>query len=220
MRTPKAENSADRWVAFFKHALNRYKKYDDSQDPNPAKWKARVGGLLEQLELAKRTAEGCVAESQRAKQQRLQMEELRDRAESDRLWAQQQATSAETRATALKDEIFKAELECQGLRKELETTRSDTQGLLAKAAEHRVKTEQNIEETHAAKQASARALRELEAELAEAEAERDTIQEEMMTIYAKWRRCEERAPSTASARADQRTGLKYSPRNTSHSPLR
>ena len=213
MRTQDAAKHAE-WTGYFQAALARFNnQFDDQQDPNPAKWRARVAGLLEQMELAKRAAEAVAAEARRAKQQRIQLEELKARAESDRRWAQTQASSAEQRAAALQDDIVEAERECEGMRREVAATCADTRLLREKAEELRRQAAEAEAEAAEAKAASGQGLRRLEAELEAAERERDAAQQETMAIYVKWRRCEERAPQPAQKRVETKSGLAYTPRN-------
>eukprot|EP01064_Diplonema_japonicum_P001763 TRINITY_DN11188_c1_g1_i1.p1 TRINITY_DN11188_c1_g1~~TRINITY_DN11188_c1_g1_i1.p1 ORF type:complete len:833 (+),score=225.80 TRINITY_DN11188_c1_g1_i1:45-2501(+) len=213
----KSESKHAEWVAFFKNALERFNEHDDAQDPNPAKWKARAKGLLDQLADAKKVAEAATVEYTQAKQQRERMEEAKKRAESDREWAHAQASSAEHRAVSLQSEVHKAEMECQGLRREIEKIRSDTDTLKDQAEQMRNAAADNTAETTKVMETSSQTLRQLEAELEQAQRERDEAQAETMSVFAKWRRCEERSPAQSASRVQKRTGLAYAPR-TSKSP--
>ncbi|KAJ9461897.1 hypothetical protein DIPPA_16517 [Diplonema papillatum] len=217
LRTPE-KAAAEDWRSWFDRALQRFKQYDDGQDPNPAKWKARVKGLLGKLDDTKTAAEAAAAEADRAKQQRAQMEELRSRAEADRDWAQLQASTAEERAASLHDEARKAEMECVGLKKEIETLRADAAAIRQQTELMRQRAVQNSSTADTSLESSAQTLEQLEAQLAKAQAERDEAQQETLAIFAKWRRCEERSPGVATERARTRTGLSYVPRTKPSSP--
>ena len=196
-------------VNFFTAAMQRFKKIDNKDDPNPAKWKSRVVGLLEQIQGAEKASAAAISEYELAKQQRIEMEELCSRAEADCKWSQLQASSAEQRAANLQDEVQKAEAECQGLRAEIEQTRRDSDCLQQQAERFRQKARENNEQASAITEISTQKLRELEAELEEAVKERDQTQQETMNVFSRWRKCEERTPAQAQKRASSRTGLLF-----------
>eukprot|EP01063_Lacrimia_lanifica_P020830 TRINITY_DN28106_c0_g1_i1.p1 TRINITY_DN28106_c0_g1~~TRINITY_DN28106_c0_g1_i1.p1 ORF type:complete len:835 (+),score=309.72 TRINITY_DN28106_c0_g1_i1:91-2595(+) len=214
-----ADNEEKRkWCAFFKKRLERFGMHDERRDPNPAKWKARVKGLLAKVDDARSVAQAVAAEAERAQLQKAQVMEIKTRAEAEREWAKTEAASAEERAQSLKDEVIRTDQECEGILREVESVKEDTKLLLEQAERYKEQTKYNISEADRQRELAIQIVKQLEAELEEVQKERDLARQETRAVYAKWRRTEERAPTTSVRRSETRSGLLFSPLKSPQSP--
>eukprot|EP01065_Artemidia_motanka_P021238 TRINITY_DN25373_c0_g1_i1.p1 TRINITY_DN25373_c0_g1~~TRINITY_DN25373_c0_g1_i1.p1 ORF type:complete len:857 (+),score=286.97 TRINITY_DN25373_c0_g1_i1:78-2573(+) len=209
LRCKNSDGDAPGWVEFFSAAVERFRPPEELGDPNPAKWRGRVVGLdnvLHEAESAAREAAEKAAEAQR---RRRDAEKRRAEAEAEREWVRLQATNAAARVSEMEAALADAEEQREAIRDKAAKARHDTAQLRQHAADLLGQAMLDVDEAEAAIESALLQVREKESGLQQAEQDRTAAELEARRVFARWRRCEERAPEPGSTRAVLREGLIY-----------
>ena len=206
-----SKEDKESWVAFLRSALERVRHTTIGQDPNPARWRARLDGVKrgtsDLIEVGDETSKLVLALQRRRDELAARLKE--EQVLVDLIWTQ--AREMDEQAAVLRDMIEVAKGKAIDAQHEAEVRCITAAEDASKIALQRDEMEALLERTRLNIQQLTNETTQLHCNVIDQEKVKADWELKRLKLYEKWRQLEQRSPQEAARRLAAREGLQFTP---------